>query len=294
MEPIDWIDFPTQTKERTVLTQGQLGVPGVQTFGYHGATCALAPLVLHYHKNCFEFTYIVKGSILFAAGGKNYVLPGGSLFLTQPNEPHDTGSTPLSVNKMFWFQLKVDDPSNFLYLERSEAKDLIDSLQQIKTHVISLDSGKAKLILDMIFEFFQEGSERAKREGAALLVFSLYRILESEEKTRFTLTPDIERAVNYILDHITEELRLEELAHISMLSESRFKQKFKLQIGITPREYINSRKIEEAKLLLLKNLSVTTVAMQLGFSSSNYFSVVFKRFTFYSPEQYINKYRQKE
>ena len=45
--------------------------------------------------------------------------------------------------------------------------------------------------------------------------------------------------------------------------------------------------VELARQLLLEGRSVTDVAMELGFSSSNYFSSVFRRYTAMSPTQYL-------
>ena len=47
------------------------------------------------------------------------------------------------------------------------------------------------------------------------------------------------------------------------------------------------QKIEQAKILLLEKMSITDVAMYLGFTSSSYFSTVFKKFTLYTPSEYI-------
>ena len=66
-----------------------------------------------------------------------------------------------------------------------------------------------------------------------------------------------------------------------------FSYKFKRQLGTSPRNFINQQKIEQAKILLLEKMSITDVAMYLGFTSSSYFSTVFKKFTLYTPSEYI-------
>ena len=88
-------------------------------------------------------------------------------------------------------------------------------------------------------------------------------------------------------DHVTEELSLHTLAGICNLSVSQFKQKFKRIVGISPRNYINKKKINFSKMLLLKDISVTEVAMQLNFNTSSYFSTVFKKYTTMTPSEYI-------
>ena len=75
------------------------------------------------------------------------------------------------------------------------------------------------------------------------------------------------------------------------LSEGRFKTNFRLYTGLPPREYILRQKIKCAKRLLKEeSLSITQISYQLGFSSSQYFSTVFKRFTTLSPIDYRNQH----
>ena len=73
-------------------------------------------------------------------------------------------------------------------------------------------------------------------------------------------------------EHITEELLLDDLSKISNLSTSQFKQKFCHIVGVPPRTYINEKKVNYAKKLLLQGDSVTnkrscpTVCWQDSFS----------------------------
>ena len=125
-----------------------------------------------------------------------------------------------------------------------------------------------------------------------MLASLLCQILKDSQLPKIQVTPDIGRAADYIQEHIREKLPLEELAAVSLLSPSRFKQKFKDQIGISPRNYVNFHKIEEAKKMLLAGASATEVAMDLGFSGSDYFSVVFRRYTSFSPTEYVREKQQ--
>lgn len=292
MNAIDWIDLPSDTKGRTVLLDKRVGIPGVHLFGCHNTTKAIAALEPHFHRNCFEFTYIIKGNASFAAGGQIYNLSGGDLFLSQMNEVHHTNDKPLPLHKMYWFQLDGSDNDSFLYLRCEEAARLIGKLSALCMHVITMAETEAHSLLESIFGLLTSSAPNRHREAAALLVLFLYRVLDSADRTTFRLTPDIGRAVNYALDHITEELTMDTLARVSLLSVSRFKQKFKTQIGMTPREFINSEKIRSAKVMLLDGMNITETAMELGFSSSNYFSVVFKQFTSFSPATYVKNSRK--
>jgi AraC-like DNA-binding protein len=72
---------------------------------------------------------------------------------------------------------------------------------------------------------------------------------------------------------------------VARLSESRFKSRFKAEIGVPPAEYWLRQKIERATEML-KTRRVTEVAHELGFSSSQYFATAFKRYTLMNPSRY--------
>lgn len=180
------------------------------------------------------------------------------------------------------------------FLPPRQARELIDMLHRIPHHVIKPDTHEAADLLARIFRYLWDGNHIHRMEAAHMLTYFLYRLVEFGEKTRFTLTPDIGLTIEYILDHIAEDLSMAQLARVALLSESRFKQKFKLQLGSSPREFVNFHKVEAAKELLLEGRSVTDTAMDLSFSSSNYFSSVFRRYTNRSPSDYVRTHREEK
>ena len=62
---------------------------------------------------------------------------------------------------------------------------------------------------------------------------------------------------------------------------------FKKEYGISPVNYLISRRIDESKYLLAEtDLSMSQIAQLLGFSSLSYFSQVFRRTQDISPMEY--------
>ena len=290
MATVKWVDDYFDNGERTVLTSAELSVDGLQVFGRHYVTKAIPALNSHYHENCFEFTYISKGNSTFWVDNHEYKLSGGDVFFTFPDEVHSTGSVPLSVNEMYWFQLDVSNFRHFLFLGNDWAKELIQRLRSIQSRVIKTDNTEMKSLIKGCFSLFNSRQHDQRYEATCLLLVFLHKLLKYDKEVQFKYTPDIAKAMDYIIANLYEEISLDYLACLSGLSLSRFKQKFKEQIGVTPREFINFRKVEIAKNMLLLGQPVTSIAMELGFATSNYFAVVFRRFTTYSPTEYINLY----
>lgn len=98
----------------------------------------------------------------------------------------------------------------------------------------------------------------------------------------------ISTAVDYLHNHYTEnEFRINTLFEISRLSPRYFETLFFKEFKMTPKEYINSLKIEQAKELLKnEKYSIGKVASQLGYGDIYHFSKTFKAKTGYAPSAF--------
>ncbi|MBO5293445.1 MAG: AraC family transcriptional regulator [Lachnospiraceae bacterium] len=285
--PFEWSDVPFHSKERIVRTTKELQIPGLRMFGKHTMTNAVSPLPPHFHRNSYEFTFVTNGAISFTTEKDTYELNGYDVFMTRPNEIHSTNLLPLSAGEIIWFQLDITETDEFLFLSPRAREHLLSMLSALKGPLFSSSGNRSLSMLRRAYELSASVSDRF--QCAACLVLALYELSSAAQKAVRSVTPDIETTLRYIKEHIYDELSLDELAGLCGLSVSQFKQKFKAQVGTAPRHYINYKKIQTAKKLLKDGLPVTEVAMSLGFNSSSYFTVVFKRYNACSPSEYIQQ-----
>ena len=286
---INWHDQYTLTKERIIYTQEQHHVPGIHALARHTMKDSIPSLKWHYHENSFEFTISTKGAFSFSTQTSSYRFSGGDVFIAFPDEIHGTNNIPVSVGEIYWFQLDISNPKEFLFMNEDTAIHMIESLQALPHHVVQANAEEMRPLIQQAFYLAQRNEEPEFIASYLQLFLQLFLhlLIHSANNEKFALSPDIGRTLNYILDNITEELSLEELAALANLSCSQYKQKFKKQLGISPRHFINQQKIEYSKLLLLEGMSVTDIAMLLGFTTSSYFSTVFKKYTLYTPTEYL-------
>jgi AraC family transcriptional regulator len=95
----------------------------------------------------------------------------------------------------------------------------------------------------------------------------------------------------YIDEHLAERVPLTTLARLARLSPNYFCRSFKRSFGIPPHRYQIDRRIESAKLLLAtRAVSVTEVALTVGFGNSNSFATAFRRATGFTPTAYQRSY----
>ncbi len=97
----------------------------------------------------------------------------------------------------------------------------------------------------------------------------------------------INQGVDYIVDHLFEKLTVEMIADHCCFSRHYYNRLFKSVTRESVYSFIKRVRIETAacKLIKFSNLSITSIAAELGYSSSN-FSVMFKKHYNLSPSQF--------
>ncbi|KOO07263.1 AraC family transcriptional regulator [Vibrio hepatarius] len=96
----------------------------------------------------------------------------------------------------------------------------------------------------------------------------------------------IKEVVRYLEQHCSEPLNLEQAAKIANLSPFHFHRVFKALVGETVAEFIRRMRHEKAaQSLMFQDKSVTTVAFEFGFSSSQAMARSFKTYLGVTPSQ---------
>lgn len=97
----------------------------------------------------------------------------------------------------------------------------------------------------------------------------------------------IVQARDYMERNISRPFSLKELSSELGISYSTFNQLFKLQTGLSPIRYLNQMRIQRAKYKLMRtDLSVKAVALDCGFSSTEYFCGFFRKETGMTPSEF--------
>lgn len=97
----------------------------------------------------------------------------------------------------------------------------------------------------------------------------------------------VELAEFYIMQHLTENLSLEEVAAEACVSPTHLTRLFKKrhQMGVV--DFVTEKKMALAEeLMTQENLTVSYIASKLGYSNYSYFTKVFKKYTGKTPTEY--------
>ena len=110
--------------------------------------------------------------------------------------------------------------------------------------------------------------------------------MQGVKKQRLYSRP-ITQCIDYIYDNLHNKISLDDLAQVSGLSTSYVSKLFHSEVGITIAQYIQSKKIEVAKnLLIFSDYTTTDIANYLQFSSESYFINVFRKNCGITPKKY--------
>ncbi len=132
----------------------------------------------------------------------------------------------------------------------------------------------------------------------AYLVFEFGKLKSSRQKPNAAassdLPPLILKAMDYMNLHYAEKLTLEGLADTFFISKAALLYNFKKYTNCSPIDFLLNVRLTKAKELLVNSKkSVSDISEQCGFSSANYFGLIFKKKENLSPSAYRKVQRQK-
>ncbi|MEW6297167.1 MAG: AraC family transcriptional regulator [Thermodesulfobacteriota bacterium] len=103
----------------------------------------------------------------------------------------------------------------------------------------------------------------------------------------------LQRVRRFIEDHLDGDLSLARLAAVAYLSPYHFARRFKVSTGMTPHQYVVSRRVERAHALLLAGEDgIAHVATRVGFSSQSHLTFHMRRVLGVSPGELLRRSRR--
>lgn len=149
-------------------------------------------------------------------------------------------------------------------------------------------------------KLFEDASKYADQERYRLQAFlsnylKLLILLDQNHSGKISHPSDpISRAIGFINDNLQKKLSIDEICSEIHISKYHFCRQFKSTVGITVMDYILKTRLAMAKSLLVsKDISISEISEECGFSSISFFCRVFKQENGISPLKYrrLNKTR---
>lgn len=250
----------------------------------------------HWHEEV-QFTYVLEGSMITTAQGKDHILRPGDGFFINSNLSHMT--RPTSPESARYLSLNVK-PSLLTLFHGSvvEQKYFLPYVNHPYFQFILLSSDtlwQEQALKDMMFLFhiLQEKPFGYELDAYSHL-FRIWHTLLDHLDTNQARPPLIERReaqqiLAFLHDHFAESVTLEKISDFIHLSSGECCRLFKATYGCSIFNYLTDYRLEQSLLLLSDHsLSVSHIAELCGFNSPSYFIKRFREKVGVSPLQYRN------
>lgn len=100
----------------------------------------------------------------------------------------------------------------------------------------------------------------------------------------------LQQVIEYIHQHLHQEIQLADLADVAKMSQFYFCRLFKQSIGTSPYQYLIQQRVERAKhLLQYEEMTISEIALECGFSNQSHFTNRFQQVTGVTPKVYRNQ-----
>jgi len=228
------------------------------------------------------FIYCGKGSGWCELAGTRHPVNAGELLVIPPEMPHIYGAEKSRPWSIHWFHVQGALLPGFLReLEIGFGPPVIrlgDSAQ-----VLALFTE----VLDVLEHGYTTQQLLCATHALAHLLAVLVREHRSAGHEQPTVRQRISQTITYMKQHLNRPLPLDSLAAIASLSRSRYVELFRQQTGYAPIDYfIRLRMHRACQWLDTTDLSIKTIALQLGYEDPLYFSRLFRRVNEKSPVDY--------
>ena len=252
---------------------------------------------MHWHEE-LEIVYAVDGTARYIIDRDEYIINKGDILIIPPNSLHafEQFEECNFAGKAILFSKKMVDSSLYDICSVKYITPLFNNEIYFTIHIKgdSVHGENLRKFLDNAVE-----CHKSKNEGYELgvriaflefiqyfYVNNLYTTIGKDSNYQKS-AEQIKVITNYISEHFSEKITLEELASLVNLSTYHMAHVFKQYTGISPNKYINEHRLAiAANRLLNENLPILNIALECGFNNISYFNRAFKNKYGITPNQF--------
>lgn len=236
--------------------------------------------VPHTH-NHTELFFIVSGKGQFLIEDQIFPVDVNNLVIINPNVSHTEDS--LNAQPLEYIVLGIDGVELATSANSNGQFCILDHFSSVE-----ISSCLRNILREM--ELKNTGYEDICQAYMEILIIRLMRntaLSVQTEPQGISSNRQCAAVKRYIDMHFKEPLTLAHLSEEAHMNKYYLSHAFKQEYGISPINYLISRRINESKYLLTEtDLSMSQIAQLLGFSSLSYFSQSFRKTQGVSPMEF--------
>ncbi len=247
-----------------------------------------------------EICIAFDGTFKWIVEGDEVSIRNKEMSITLPWQTHQGKDAMMSKGRLAWVIIKPQEFDELGHLRLGGdrfmiSKEVEDGLGKAFIRNNRIAIGKSEWFTQLFFKMAheitsrQEGYRECVYNYLSQMMVELYRILSENNVDKMTSDERMMEAIDVINEHIREPWSTKEIESLVGMKKTALNRRFKEITGYAPMAYVMQQKIEASKDMLLKEESITQIAYELNFSSSQHFSTVFKKLSGYTPRDYRRK-----
>lgn len=278
------------TSSRRVMDLAKEGFPNVPILGMNRSVRTTEGSIFHRHHG-MEITYCVQGSVKFDCDGSVHSITQGNVFISRPGDVHRLRENPKGA-KLYWIFLDLPKcGEQTLGLDMMESKWLVQVLKSFPCKAfpapVEVRNCYERLFRILDVEKPKSVARRLKLQTAILQL--LIALAEAGSSAAGGGVRDIrfQALVDRMRRNPKKSVSMDDAVRELRLSPNTIRKRFKQYTGLSLRSFMMKCRIRKAQDLLREGgLSVTEIAFELGFSSSQNFAIRFRQETGKSPTEW--------
>lgn len=229
----------------------------------------------------FQWIQTIQGSGVLELEGRKYTIANSEGMLLYPNEYHNYYAVD-NCWYVNWMSFSGNDVLKMLnYVGMKDS-----GMYRLSYHVAT------EILIRKGLHILKSATPLHRVDGSGVVYAMLLSFLKYLERdTRVSHSSSIQRlqpALDLIEKEMDKPLGLNDMATAIGVTPQYFCELFKSVIEQRPMEYLNQRRVDRAKELMIRNpeAKIHDVALRVGFHSDSYFGTVFRRLEGVSPRTF--------
>jgi AraC-like DNA-binding protein len=245
---------------------------------------------------CLRIYYIIEGKFEWRINHQPYVFYPGDVAIILPGTPFGSDNGILEIGSFTWIHLAIQKlenghllPGKWSGLSESEGAAIGKMLSLNSSPVLSRFSEAGKILKCIQAELFNHeiGYQATINHQLDELLIQTTRHTTRQSHPGRDFPKTFMRLEEVLRQDLSHQWTVEEMAALVGLGTTLFTERVKSYSGFSPINYLINIRISEAiKLLKRPDISVTDIALDTGFYSSQHFSTTFKKLTGYRPSEF--------
>ena len=234
----------------------------------------------HFHEY-YVIGYVEAGQRYLECKNKNYIINTGDVVVINPFDSH--ACSQVRDESLDWRCINIKKETMKKIYKKIYGKEYLPVFSET---VISNE--KILDLLKKLHSMIVSGNkdDEAKEEKIHEIIQNLSKNYVADVMEKTDTKDEIDRLCCYMKENFIKKISLDEMSSVAGLNKFTLLRNFNKICGLTPYQYLETIRVEKAKLYLEAGSALSEVALNTGFSDQSHFTKFFKSFIGVTPKQY--------